>query len=174
VNKRTHTVIGAAAALLVWLRERGHRPVGITGYSMGGYVAAMVGAMFPEPIAVVPCAAGHDPVYTFTEGLLSRLIAWDRLGQNRSQVEARLSEWLRKAALVNMPPPRRPDATVLVAAQRDGYIDPDSVRRLHAHWEGSDLRWLPGGHVSSFLLARRAIGAAVRDAVAGLGEPRST
>lgn len=155
-----------ACALLVWLQQQGHRKVGITGYSMGGYVSALVGALFPHEVGVVPCAAGHEPVYTFTEGLLSRLIAWERLGSDLQAAKERLGGWLRKAALVGLPVPRRPDASVLVAAQRDGYIHPDSVRALHAHWPGSQLRWTRGGHVSSILLDRHQISRALVDSLA--------
>lgn len=36
--------------------------------------------------------------------------------------------------------------------QDDGYIPKHSVLELQKAWPGSEVRWVTGGHVSSFLL----------------------
>jgi dienelactone hydrolase len=161
-----------ACALLAWLRSRGHGKIGITGYSMGGYVAALAGVFFPEDIAVTPCATGISPASVFTEGLLSRYVDWPRLAADTGDVPAakrRLAELLERAALRRLGPPRRPDAAILVAAERDGYIDPHSVHALRDHWPGSTLRWVDSGHISTFLLQRRALADGVAASFAALG-----
>uniref|UniRef100_A0A383VY68 Uncharacterized protein n=1 Tax=Tetradesmus obliquus TaxID=3088 RepID=A0A383VY68_TETOB len=66
------------------------------------------------------------------------------------------------------PTPVRPDAAVLVAARHDGYVDMASVQALQAHWPGSELRLVDGGHVSAFLLHQEAFRAALRDSLARL------
>jgi hypothetical protein len=48
--------------------------------------------------------------------------------------------------VVRYPRPRRPDAAVIVAAESDAYVSTESVRALHAHWPGSELRLVSGGH----------------------------
>ena len=48
-----------------------------------------------------------------------------------------------------------------IVSQDDGYIPKHSVLELQKAWPGSEVRWVTGGHVSSFLLHngefRRAI-----------------
>ena len=44
-----------------------------------------------------------------------------------------------------------PLKAVVVGARYDAYVPPASVRRLHEAWPGSRLRWVDGGHVSSFV-----------------------
>lgn len=63
------------------------------------------------------------------------------------------------------PCPRRPDAAVLVAATEDAYVSPQSVLDLHAHLPGSEIRWIPGGHVSSFLLHQPTFRKAIVDSL---------
>lgn len=66
------------------------------------------------------------------------------------------------------PCPRRPDAAVLVAATEDAYVSPQSVLEMHKHLPGSEIRWVPGGHVSSFLLHQPTFRAAIKDSIAKL------
>lgn len=51
--------------------------------------------------------------------------------------------------------------TANIVLQDDGYIPKHSVMELQKAWPGSEVRWVTGGHVSSFLLHngefRRAI-----------------
>ena len=63
------------------------------------------------------------------------------------------------------PCPRRPDAAVLVAATEDAYVSPQSVLDLHAHLPGSEVRWVPGGHVSSFILHQPTFRTAIVDSL---------
>jgi len=63
------------------------------------------------------------------------------------------------------PCPRRPDAAVLVAATEDAYVSPQSVLDLHRHLPGSEIRWIPGGHVSSFLLHQPTFRNAIVDSL---------
>lgn len=63
------------------------------------------------------------------------------------------------------PRPRRPDAAVLVAATEDAYVAPQSVIDLHRHLPGSEIRWIPGGHVSSFLLHQPTFREAIVDSL---------
>jgi pimeloyl-ACP methyl ester carboxylesterase len=66
------------------------------------------------------------------------------------------------------PVPRRPDAAVLVAATEDAYVSPQSVVDLHRHLPGSEIRWIPGGHVSSFLLHQPTFRSAIVDSLGKL------
>ena len=79
------------------------------------------------------------------------------------------------ASLAHTPPaprparrPLRPDAAVIVGALQDAYVAQSSVVRLHAHLPGSEVRWVRGGHVTSFIMHHAAFRQAVVDSLARL------
>ncbi|KAM0978261.1 hypothetical protein ACFX2C_014249 [Malus domestica] len=63
--------------------------------------------------------------------------------------------------VTRFPIPKNPNAVIFVSATDDGYIPKHSLLELQKAWPGSEVRWVTGGHVSSFLLHdsefRRAI-----------------
>lgn len=63
--------------------------------------------------------------------------------------------------VTRFPIPRRPEAAVLVAATEDAYVSRQSVLEMHQHLPGSEIVWVPGGHVSSFLLHHNAFRSAI-------------
>ena len=67
--------------------------------------------------------------------------------------------------ITRFPTPRRPDAAVLVGATDDAYIGKESVTDMHNFLPGSELRWVPGGHVSSFFLHHGIFRKAIQDAL---------
>ncbi|AKQ70792.1 Hypothetical protein A176_007704 [Myxococcus hansupus] len=164
-------MVEEARALLAWLRASGRSRLGVAGYSMGGYMAALTAAVVSEPVAVAALAAGASPVPVFTQGLLSWSIAFALLDGPRgdaAQARLRLGRIFDLANLTRFPPPKQPDAAVLVACRRDGFVPGEETLALHAHWPGSELRWVDAGHVSALFTERAALCAAIRDALARL------
>jgi len=166
---------GAAAeegrSLLLWLKEQGYEKTGICGVSMGGSIAARVAALEESPVAMIGCLAAHSASVVFTEGLLSRYLAWDVLDSQLEKGENALAfmrEFLDITNLTRLPAPRKPRASFLVAAKNDGYVLPPSAALLHTHWSGSTMHWLRTGHVGAFLFHRRHFLAAIRNAFARL------
>nr|WP_246357253.1 alpha/beta hydrolase family protein [Pyxidicoccus fallax] len=162
-------MVEEARALLAWLRSEGYARLGIAGYSMGGYMAALAAVLFPEPLAVAALAAGASPVPVFTRGLLSWSIRFEELDGSRRDAERareRLGHIFDLANLMKFPPPRQPGAAILLACRKDGFVPGAETRALHAHWTGSELRWVNAGHVSAILTERAALRAAVRDSLA--------
>jgi Alpha/beta hydrolase domain containing 18 len=156
-----------ATALMGWLLASGHPKVGLSGYSMGGSIAAYAAAVFPLPVAVIPMAAAHSSAPVFTEGVLSALPDWEVLGRTTGGPEAarqRLSEVLSAASTTVLPPLSNPRRAILLAARQDGFVPSSATLRLLQHWRGAELRYLPGGHVSAFLTGRSAIIRAILDA----------
>jgi len=135
-------------------------PVGVSGYSMGGNIAALVAATHPRPLAAIPLAPSPSPAVVFSEGLLSRFVDWGRLGCSRSE----LADVLDRASVIELPPPLRSDWAIIVAARGDAYIPQHAVEALHQHWPGSELRWAPGGHLSLATTGRRRLVEAILDA----------
>jgi hypothetical protein len=154
-------------ALAKWTHDRGVR-VAISGYSMGGQLAAMTGVLVPFPSAIVPAASPSSATAVFVDGLLSRATAWEELGDEESSTRTRLASMLDGTALHTMPRPVAPHAAIVLGARSDGYVQPHHVEALHRHWAGAELRWVRGGHVSGYVLGAVAIRRAVIDALARL------
>lgn len=160
-------------ALLRWLVEvRGIARVGVTGYSMGGQLAAMVGASWPGPVAVVPVAPTCSPDSVLRDGVLRHVVHWRAIAgasgdEQRSRRE--LLAHLARFAVTALPPPRLPRAAIVLGTRGDGVVPPADMERIARHW-GAELRWLPAGHVTAVLLHQGDMRRALADAFDRLGE----
>ena len=160
-------VMGEAAtlegvAVLEALRRSSDARLGVSGYSMGGNIAALVGAVTPFPIALAPLASSPSPGPVFAEGVLSRTIKWGSLGGRERRED--LGKVLGSASALHLPAPPHAEHAVLVAAHKDGYIPRHSVEGLNRHWRGSELRLLGGGHASLWMFGKAKLAAAVEAA----------
>ncbi|OMO55209.1 hypothetical protein COLO4_36119 [Corchorus olitorius] len=154
--------IEEARSLLHWLdSEAGFGKMGVCGLSMGGVHAAMVGSLHPTPVATLPFLSPHSAVVAFCEGILKHGTAWEALREDLAAKEAamtlekvreRMRNVLSLTDVTRFPIPKNPNAVIFVAATDDGYIPKHSVLELQKAWPGSEVRWVTGGHVSSFLL----------------------
>lgn len=130
----------------------------------------MVGSLHPTPIATLPFLSPHSAVVAFCEGILKHATAWDALKKELAlkkaamtleEVRERMRTVLSLTDVTRFPIPKNPQSVIFVAATDDGYIPKHSVLELQKAWPGSEVRWVTGGHVSSFLLHngefRRAI-----------------
>ncbi|XP_073306680.1 uncharacterized protein [Primulina huaijiensis] len=154
--------IEEARSLLHWLdSEAGFGKMGVCGLSMGGVHAAMVGSLYPTPIATLPFLSPHSAAVAFCEGVLKHATAWEALREDLAlqkavmtieEVKQRMRNVLSLTDVTRFPIPRNPNAVIFVAASNDGYIPKHSVLELQKAWPGSEVRWVNGGHVSSFLL----------------------
>ncbi|GJS58822.1 protein ABHD18 [Tanacetum coccineum] len=162
--------IEEARSLLHWLDcEEGYGKMGVCGLSMGGVHAAMVGSLHPTPVATFPFLSPHSAVVAFCEGVLKHATAWDALREDLSaamtldQVQERMRHVLSLTDVTRFPVPKAPNAVILVAATDDGYIPSHSVLEVQRAWPGSEVRWVNGGHVSSFILHNGEFRRAIRD-----------
>jgi len=159
-----------ARAILEHLRNSYER-LTVTGYSMGGHMAAITAAVSPFPVACAALATGASAAPIYTKGLLSWSVNLNALTASQGQqltAKERLRILIEAADLTLYSPPLRTDAAFLVGCKRDGYILANEVERLHQHWSGSTLRWLPAGHVTGLVFFRAALCDAVSDATAKL------
>ncbi len=159
--------LGAATegrALLAHFADR-YR-MGVSGYSMGGNIGALVGATTGFPVAMAPLAASHSPGPVFLDGVISNGIAWDALG-GRDQRD-RLRAALTAASVLALPSPAWAGSAIMVIGRSDGFIPTSAARALHGHWRGSELRMIPGGHATVLWRRRSALGQAVADSFARL------
>ncbi|XP_058073518.1 uncharacterized protein LOC131222466 [Magnolia sinica] len=166
--------IEEARSLLYWLEaEAGFGKMGVCGLSMGGVHAAMVGSLHPTPVATLPFLSPHSAVVVFCEGILKHGTAWEALREDAAQKAAMTLEQVRERMrsvlsltdVTRFPLPKNPEAVIFVAATDDGYIPKHSVMELQRAWPGSEVRWVMGGHVSSFLLHNDEFRRAIVDAL---------
>jgi hypothetical protein len=141
--------------------------VGVSGYSMGGNIGALVGAGAGFPVAMAPLAASHSPGPVFLDGVISKGIQWDALGGREAATSLR--EALSAASALRLPSPPWSSAAVLVAAESDGFIPATAVEQLHRHWTGSELRWHRGGHATLLWRRREVLARAIVDSFARVG-----
>ncbi|MDP2309971.1 MAG: alpha/beta hydrolase family protein [Pseudomonadota bacterium] len=155
-----------AIVLLQWLEAEGASSIAVTGYSLGGFMSSTVAALHQRPLAVIPVAAGASAAPGFLTGALRSAVAWGALpAASRADAELRLSELFTTVAATRLPLPLRPDAAILVGATDDQIVPEAQVRALHAHWLGSELRWVRGGHAGGMLLGGPAVRLAITDAL---------
>ncbi len=153
-----------ARALLAWLARSFGRDIGVTGFSMGGSVAALTATTWSEPIALVAAATGHAAETVFCDGALSRFIDFAAVDR------ARLRNVLSRGAFEQLPVPSVGSRCELVAARDDGYVPAWSVQRLADDWSKRGVRvaleWLRGGHATMLFTGRARVAAALARAIA--------
>ena len=163
-------MVWEARALLEHLRSD-YPKVAVAGYSMGGHMAAITAAVSPFPLACAAMAAGASGSSVYTRGLLSWSVDFSALGggtTQRAAAQARLQQLFSVADVTCFPAPMRAAAAVIAGCKRDGYVLRSETERLHQHWPGSTLRWIPAGHFSALVSSRRALCDCVADAVENL------
>ncbi|MCM2277503.1 MAG: alpha/beta hydrolase family protein [Oligoflexia bacterium] len=135
------------------LRRAGFKRIGVAGSSQGGMVAAVVGCLVAEPLAVAISLAAHSPEVIFTEGLLRSFVDWEALGlSSPEEGVARFKALFGGGDVTALPGLVRPEAARIIGARRDLVVPGHSVRKIHQAWPGSRLSWLPGTHVTSLAL----------------------
>ncbi len=155
-----------ALALIAWLAGAGVARIQVTGVSMGAQVAAMAAALSPLEISVVPCLPSRSPAEVFVDGMLSRAVDWPALERELGRdARVQMRDLLARGDVLDLPPPRRPAAAILVGARHDAIVRPSSAGEIHRHWPGSELRVLATSHVGAVVLHARALRRAMTDAL---------
>lgn len=134
-------LLGAAS----WLRATGHRAIGVFGYSLGAYLAGIMGAVRGDWTFVVMGGAGDSPVSPIFDTPLGRNIREDlaACGMLDRDKVARAWKVISPVAFTLRIPK---DRLLMIAGRYDRIILPASVRRLHRAWGRPRLQWLNRGH----------------------------
>ena len=143
--------IEEACAVLAWLARQDIGPLGVAGVSKGGYLAAVAGLRSPSQPRVVAFLPPHSGVAVLLDGLLGQLCDWDamqRTSGSVTPVRRQVADVFDVTSLERLPAPSQP--CILVGAEQDRYVPRYSYEIVQRHWRGcAQMRWLPGGHVSS-------------------------
>ena len=140
--------------------------MGVSGYSMGGNIGAVVGATAGFPVAMAPLAASHSPGPVFLDGAIRNRIVWEALG-GMNQQDA-LREALSSVSVLSLPVPEWAPAAVMMAGRSDGFVPRSAIEALHKHWPGSELRWCRGGHATVIWRRQAELAATIAESFARL------
>eukprot|EP00742_Colponemidia_sp_Colp-10_P004922 GILJ01005256.1.p1 GENE.GILJ01005256.1~~GILJ01005256.1.p1 ORF type:complete len:442 (+),score=52.36 GILJ01005256.1:229-1554(+) len=149
------TGIQEAKALLTWLHETGFKHLCVSGMSMGAILSLLTAVQIPLEVGVAAFLPAHSVAHAWTHGVLSSVICWDALMKDRKLTLEQAKELfygiLDETDIRRYPLPKAVEAAILVAAIDDAYTPADSAKIVHEHWVGSEMRYIPGGHVSAFV-----------------------
>jgi dienelactone hydrolase len=157
-----------ARALVAWASRRIDAPVAVAGFSMGGHLAATVAC---AAASALPCAVLAPPLCPsepFTAGPLSTCVDWEALGGETEQVRDRWTAIMDLFDVLDMPAPREPALTRVIACRSDGLVPPDHAVRIAERWRAR-LDTVEVGHISAALTQGKAMRRAIREV---LGIPR--
>jgi dienelactone hydrolase len=142
-------------ALLKYFKRQGHKNLGVTGISMGGYTALTTAARSNLDLAVAACVPCHSGAPVYLEGALSKACDWETLQSELSSqgINARdyMREILDQSDIRFFPKPKRSNAIIVIGALHDAYIPQYSTHIIKEHFPESTLEWIPTGHVGSLL-----------------------
>ncbi len=131
--------------LLGWVRAQGEPKIGVLGYSLGGYNAALLASLDAElacAIAGVPMTDFARAVYRHAPPLVLRE------AERRGLPEERMREVKQVISPLVIPPRIPKEARYIFGAVGDRLVTPDQVRDLWRHWDRPRIVWYQGGHVS--------------------------
>lgn len=131
---------------LAWLRqERGSETIGVLGYSLGGYNAALLAAIEPT----LACVIAGIPLTDIPAVLWRNLPAMDRrymeaCGLSRAWV----SRVMAPVSPLHWTPRIAPERRFIFAASADQIVPPEQPLALWRHWDEPAMYWYAGSHIS--------------------------
>lgn len=134
-------LIGAAD----WLRSRGHRRIGVLGYSLGGYLAGIMAAVRGDWEFAVLGGTGDSPVSPILDTDLGKNVREDLQACGMLDRAKLTRAWTIISPGVFRPRVPR-ERILMVAGRYDRIMLPRSVRRLWNAWDRPTLRWLNRSH----------------------------
>ena len=150
--------------LVNYLEETGVQRIGITGYSLGGYMTALMAAAEPRLHVAIPNAAvtdlGNLMDDWFPAGKLLRVaLSRAKVSQSEFQAAMRLHSPLRFPSAI----PK--DRLFVVGGLGDRLAPPHQSALLWEHWGRPRIHWYAGNHLLQFGRGRylREIGRFLRD-----------
>lgn len=134
-----------ARTLLGWLLARDERPVGVSGLSLGGALAACLTCLEPRFAFSIPLIAHMDL------GALVRDAPV--LGRMRRELgafgwsPADFAAFVRELGWESLAPVLPPGRIQIFAADADAFFDPEVVREMWRRWGEPEIHWYPCSHM---------------------------
>jgi dienelactone hydrolase len=131
--------------ILGWVRSQGDPAVGVLGYSLGAYNAALLSTLDDR----LSCAIAGVPLSDIPS-VLHRHGSAIELGDieaNGLDVE-RMTEVMRVISPLVLEPRPPVDRRFIFAAVADRLVPPEQARRLWEHWQRPRIEWYQGAHIT--------------------------
>lgn len=132
-----------------YLFERGAPHVGMAGYSLGGYVTALMAGVEPRLAFAIPICPVVSLVDAAMEWPSTRLMFSQFLALSGLDIAD-----LRQGTAIHCPlsyAPKIPAGRRLVmSASGDRLTSPRQIALLRDHWPDSEMHWFPGNHLMHF------------------------
>ena len=132
--------------LIDHILARGAPSVGISGLSLGGYVAALLGTVDERLAFCIPNSPLVAPI--------DMALEWQPTGSVLRWIMRRHGigvRELRHGTALHSPltyaPALDADRLMIIGGAGDRFTSPHLVNLLHEHWAGSHLHWFPGNHI---------------------------
>eukprot|EP00928_Gymnodinium_smaydae_P096578 TRINITY_DN8562_c0_g3_i1.p1 TRINITY_DN8562_c0_g3~~TRINITY_DN8562_c0_g3_i1.p1 ORF type:complete len:366 (-),score=35.69 TRINITY_DN8562_c0_g3_i1:64-1161(-) len=166
--KQSGSLIMEGLTLLDWARSRfPAATLGVTGLSWGGSMTIAVGFHAKKhSLAIVPCLPSASPEVIVTGALRNEIdlkcLAAERPGTDPAE---QLREFLRSFGFhdsqrmaASLPDCGGKKAVLQISAAHDTFVPPSHGREAFEHVStldsAAELKWISGGHFSSFATAR--------------------
>ncbi|MFP8879674.1 MAG: hypothetical protein VCE43_09610 [Myxococcota bacterium] len=131
--------------MLGWVREQGEASVGVLGYSLGGYNAALLATLDDElacAIAGIPLADIPGVVMRHGPAVELQRAVENGLG------EAQMREVMRVVSPLVLKPRVPVDGRFIFGAVADRLVPSAQVRDLWEHWDQPRIEWYQGAHIT--------------------------
>ncbi len=129
-----------------YLENRGVQHMGVSGFSLGGYTAALLACIDDRLAFCIP----NSPVVSIADFCRE----WQPAGYLLSGVMRKSGvgiQKLRHALAVHSPLTYAPkidgDRVLIIGGAGDRFTPPRHLRLLHEHFGANHLHWFPGNHL---------------------------
>lgn len=140
-------------SLISWIQRERSQPVILAGLSLGAFTCCMAAVTDDRPAGLISLLGGADLSDIVFAGNSFYLI---RRGLLKNGVNAAdLERYWHGISPGNFQPKLPRENIVMVAGEHDPIITPDNSTRLWRAWNEPKITWLPCGHASLSLYARR-------------------
>lgn len=131
---------------LAWIRQQQAEPsIGVLGFSLGGYNAALLAALEAD----LQCVVAGIPMTDAPETVLRHLPELHRNYLISCGLTPEVAaEVMGPVSPLQLPPRVPHDRRFIVAAAGDQLVPPTQPARLFEHWRQPSMHWYQGAHLS--------------------------
>ena len=131
--------------LISWLRspEQNAPAVGVVGYSLGGYTAALLAGLQSEADCIISGNPAVDPSGLFWRNALSLTT---RYLKTEGVTEKKMDALMRPVAPLALTPQIAWEKRAIFCGVADRVVPPGEATSLWRHWEQPRIRWYQGSH----------------------------
>jgi len=139
-------------SLITWTRANFSGPVGLVGFSLGGFITFITSCVDERISFAIPVIAAGDLTTGIEKSFVAKTIIRDlkSSGLTREQVAA---NW-RIIMPVNFTPKLPPERIKIIAGRYDLLIPANKVEEIRERWNRPSITWFPGGHITVGLFPR--------------------